>query len=399
VPYDNYSIAKIGVVLPLSGDNSEYAQAFLSGLQRGGELLKSKNKISYVIYDNQGNQLNTIKAFNELYSFHKVDAIIGPTNSKNLISGATVLSKSEIPIFAPGSIDEDIHSINSNVHLLNSSLDYKNEILANHIISNLELEKIAIIAPKTDDGIKEVDSFLEQMNRLNKEPVSIQWYENTEPVDLRGLFTELREVAWEIQQADEYKEFLGVNIDTLDAMFNFDSDDVYDMFDFNNQEEEIDSTKVILDVIDGVFLPLSGQGLTYVGTQIALANLETQFFGNELWLDLDFINQENISSHIIGMYFVSSFLPNYRVGNQFDYNPELNNAFHYGLDLSRFINSTIESDKSFNMSNQNSNRYSSTRKFDFSSGKVNTDINLFKYSNRRLIKTKIINNPTNSHVD
>ena len=267
------------------------------------------------------------------------------------------------------------------------------------MINNLQLEKIAIIAPKTNDGIKEVDSFLEQMNRLNKEPVSIQWYENTEPVDLRGIFTELREVAWEIQHEDEYKEFLGVDIDTLDAMFNFDSDDVYDMFDFNNQEEEIDSTKVILDVIDGVFLPLSGGGLTYVGTQIALANLETQFFGNELWLDLDFINQENISSHIIGMYFISSFLPNYRVGNQFDYNPELNNAFHYGLDLSRFINSTIEDDKSFNMSNQNSNRYSSTRKFDFSSGKVNTDINLFKYSNRRLIKTEIINNPINSHVD
>ena len=399
VPYDNYSIAKIGVVLPLSGDNSEYAQAFLSGLQKGSELLKSKNKASYVIYDNRGSQLSTIKAFNELYSFHKVDAIIGPTNSQNLISGATALSKSEIPIFAPGSIDEDIHSINSNVHLLNSSLDYKNEILANHIINNLQLEKIAIIAPKTNDGIKEVDSFLEQMNRLNKEPVSIQWYENTEPVDLRGIFTELREVAWEIQHADDYKEFLGVDIDTLDAMFDFDADDVYDMFDFNNQDEEIDSTKVILDVIDGVFLPLSGEGLTYVGTQIALANLETQFFGNELWLDLDFINQENISSHIIGMYFISSFLPNYRVGNQFDYNPELNNAFHYGLDLSRFINSTIEDDKSFNMSNQDSNRSSSTRKFDFSSGKVNTDINLFKYSNRRLIKTEIINNPTNSHVD
>ena len=109
VPYDDYSIAKIGVVLSLSGDNSEYAQAFLSGLQKGGELLKNKNRISYIIYDNQGNQLNTIKAFNELHSFHKVDAIIGPTNSKNLISGATALSKSGIPIFAPGSIDEDIH--------------------------------------------------------------------------------------------------------------------------------------------------------------------------------------------------------------------------------------------------------------------------------------------------
>ena len=395
---ENYSIKKVGVVLSLTGDNSDYAQAFLSGLQKGSELLNNKNKISYIIYDNQGNQLNTIKAFNDLQFFHKVDAIIGPTNSKNLVSGATALSNSGIPIFAPGSVDEDIHSINSNVHLLNSSINYKNEVLANHMINNLELEQIAIIAPKTDDGIKEVDSFLEEMNRLNKEPVSVQWYENTDPVDLRPIFTELREVAWEIKNADEYKEFLGVDIDTLDAMFDVDSDDVYDMFDFKTKEEEIDSTKVVLDVIDGVFLPLSGQGLTYVGTQIALANLETQFFGNELWLDLDFINQENVSSHIIGMYFVSSFLPNYRVGNQFDYNAELNNAFHYGLDLSRFLNSTID-DNIFNMSSSNSNKYSATRRFDFSAGQVNKDINLFKYSNRRLIKTKIIKTQIDSDVD
>ena len=395
---ENYSIKKVGVVLSLTGDNSDYAQAFLSGLQKGGELLNNKNKISYIIYDNQGNQLNTIKAFNDLRSFHKVDAIIGPTSSENLVSGATALSNSRIPIFAPGAVDEDVHSINSNVHLLNSSINYKNEILANHMINNLELKQIAIIAPKTNDGIKEVDSFLEQMNKLNKEPVSVQWYENTDPVDLRPIFTELREVAWEIKNAGEYKEFLGVDIDTLDAMFDVDSDDVYDMFDFKTQEEEIDSTKVVLDVIDGVFLPLSGQGLTYVGTQIALANLETQFFGNELWLDLDFINQENVSSHIIGMYFVSSFLPNYRVGNQFDYSAELNNAFHYGLDLSRFLNSTID-ENSFNMSLSNSNKYSSTRRFDFSGGQINKDINLFKYSNRRLIKTKIINNQIDSDVD
>ena len=395
---ENYSIKKVGVVLSLTGDNSDYAKAFLSGLQKGSELLNNKNKISYIIYDNQGNQLNTIKAFNDLHFFHKVDAIIGPTNSENLVSGATALSNSGIPIFAPGSVDEDIHSINSNVHLLNSSINYKNEVLANHMINNLELEQIAIIAPKTDDGIKEVDSFLEEMNRLNKEPVSVQWYENTDPVDLRPIFTELREVAWEIKNADEYKEFLGVDIDTLDAMFDVDSDDVYDMFDFKTKEEEIDSTKVVLDVIDGVFLPLSGQGLTYVGTQIALANLETQFFGNELWLDLDFINQENVSSHIIGMYFVSSFLPNYRVGNQFDYNAELNNAFHYGLDLSRFLNSTID-DNIFNMSSSNSNKYSATRRFDFSAGQVNKDINLFKYSNRRLIKTKIIKTQIDSDVD
>ena len=42
-------------------------------------------------------------------------------------------------------------------------------------------------------------------------------------------------------------------------MFDVDSDDVYDMFDFKTKEEEIDSTKVVLDVIDGVFLHCLGK--------------------------------------------------------------------------------------------------------------------------------------------
>ena len=41
---ENYSIKKVGVVLSLTGDNSEYAQAFLAGLQKGSELSNNKNK-------------------------------------------------------------------------------------------------------------------------------------------------------------------------------------------------------------------------------------------------------------------------------------------------------------------------------------------------------------------
>ena len=36
---ENYSIKKVGVVLSLTCDNSDYAQAFLSGLEKGSELL------------------------------------------------------------------------------------------------------------------------------------------------------------------------------------------------------------------------------------------------------------------------------------------------------------------------------------------------------------------------
>jgi hypothetical protein len=331
-----------------------------------------------------------VRACNDLINFHKVDAIIGPFSDENLISAATALSNSDVPIFAPNSNNESIHSINKNVYLLDSSLDVKNQVLANHVVNNLNLEKVAIIAPRTKEGIDEVDSFLKEMDRLNKEPVSIQWYENTDPIDLRDLFKNLREIAWEINAQDEYQEFLGVDIDILDSMFDVEADEVYDIFDIQ-EDESIDSTKVILESIDGIFFPLADEGLTYVAAQVSLSNLQTQLLGNDLWLDLDFINQETISPHISGMYFVSTFRPNYRIGNAFDYDPKLNNLFHYGLDFAQFIIEIDNESNSFFFFNEDKpNKISNTRSFDFSSGMVNQGVNILQYSNKRIIKTNIV---------
>ena len=380
---------KMGVVLPLTGENSLQAKAFLSGLQEGNELSNNSKKIQFIVVDNYGKQLNTVRACNDLVNFHKVDAIIGPLSDENLISAATALSNSDIPIFAPNSNDESIHSINKNVYLLDSSLDTKNQVLANHVVNNLNLEKVAIIAPRTKEGINEVDSFLKEMDRLNKEPVSIQWYENSDPIDLRSLFKDLREIAWEINAQDEYQEFLGVDIDLLDSMFNVEADEVYDIFDIQ-EDESIDSTKVVLESIDGIFFPLADEGLKYVGAQISLSNLQTQLLGNDLWLDLDFINQETISPHISGMYFVSTFNPKYRIGNEFDYDPKLNNFFHYGLDFAQFIIEVENKNNSFFFFNESKpNKLSNTRSFDFSNGMVNQGVNILQYSNRRISKTAI----------
>ena len=382
---------KMGVVLPLSGEYSTQAKAFLSGLKEGNELSNNTNKIQFIVVDNYGEQLNTVRACNDLVNFHKVDGIIGPFSDQNLISAATALSNSDTPIFAPNSNNESIHSINKNVYLLDSSLDIKSQVLANHIVNNLNLEKIAVIAPRTKESVEEVDSFLKEMDKLNKEPVSIQWYENTNPIDLRGLFKNLRELAWEINAQDEYQEFLGVDIDILDSMFDVDSDEVYDIFNIQ-EDESIDSTKVILESIDGIFFPLAGEGLTYVATQVSLSNLETQLLGNDLWLDIDFINQENISPHISGMYFVSSFKPNYKIGNQFDYDHKLNNLFHYGLDFAQFIIDVETNNNNFFFFNDSEpNKSFNTRSFDFSVGTINQGVNILQYSNKRIIKTNIAN--------
>ena len=377
---------KVGVVLPLEGEGLEITNAFLKGLLEANQSSQSDDKIQFIVIDNYKDPILTVEAFKNLVNKHNVSAIIGPFLDKNLIAGASSVSSTKIPIFAPFSSLDNLFNVNKNIYLLNSSVDFRNQLLVNHYLDNSEIKNIAVIAPKTNLGIKEVDSFLIALDKLNKEPVYIGWYEENSAIDLRPNFNELREVAWEIETRDEYQEFLGVEIDVLDSMFEVDNDEVYDMFNLK-QEESIDSTKVILETIDGLFYPVSSNALEFVASQVSLSNLETQLLGNENWLNLDLLKQESVSPHISDMLFASNYIPKYLNNSEYDYDPSLNNIFHFGIDFSNFL---INS--SFNKSNfdfrSSSNFEGITRNFDFSNSKSNQGSKVVRFSNRKIYNSR-----------
>tara|TARA_B100001079_G_scaffold188102_1_gene162102 strand:+ start:2 stop:1603 length:1602 start_codon:yes stop_codon:yes gene_type:complete len=376
---------KVGVVLPLSGENSEIPKAFLDGLLESNRISNSRNKIQFIVVDNYGSQVNTITAFNTLVENHNVSAIIGPFSDENLISGANSISNINIPIFSPFSTNSSLSMINENIYFLNSSINFKNELLVKHILDDLNLKNIAIIAPRSKDGILEVDSFLTSLDKQNKEPVFIGWYELNQDIDLRENFKELRKVAWEIESQNEYQEFLGVDIDVLDSMFDVESDEVYDMFNIQ-EDDSIDSTKVILETIDGIFFPVERPTLNFIASQISLSNLQTQLMGNDGWLDMDLLKEEAIYPHISDMIFVTSYSPKYNVGNSYDFNPVLNNAFHFGLDFSNFLINTKTINGVFDLE-QSSNFKGYTREFDFSNSKSNISPKIVKFSNKKIYNT------------
>ena len=377
---------KVGVVLPLEGEGLEITNAFLKGLLEANQSSKSNDKIQFIVIDNYKDPILTVEAFKNLVEKHNVSAIIGPFLDKNLIAGASSVSSTKIPIFAPFTSLENLSSVNKNIYLLNSSVDFRNELLVNHYLDNSELNNIAVIAPRTDLGIKEVDSFLIALDKRNKEPVYIGWYEENSAIDLRPNFNELRDIAWEIETRDEYQEFLGVEIDVLDSMFEVDNDEVYDMFNLE-QEESIDSTKVILETIDGLFYPVSSNALEFVASQVSLSNLETQLLGNENWLNLDLLKQESVSPHISDMLFASNYIPKYLNNSEYDYDPSLNNAFHFGMDFSNFlINSSFNKSKfDFRTS---SNFKGITRNFDFSNSTSNQGSKVVRFSNRKIYNSR-----------
>ena len=377
---------KVGVVLPLEGEGLEITNAFLKGLLEANQSSQSNDKIQFIVIDNYKDPILTVEAFKNLVEKHNVSAIIGPFLDKNLIAGASSVSSTKIPIFAPFTSLENLSSVNKNIYLLNSSVDFRNELLVNHYLDNSELNNIAVIAPRTDLGVKEVDSFLIALDKINKEPVYIGWYEENSAIDLRPNFKELRDIAWEIETRDEYQEFLGVEIDVLDSMFEVDNDEVYDMFNLE-QEESIDSTKVILETIDGLFYPVSSNALEFVASQVSLSNLETQLLGNENWLNLDLLKQESVSPHISDMLFASNYIPKYLNNSEYDYDPSLNNVFHFGMDFSNFlINSSFNKSKfDFRTS---SNFKGITRNFDFSNSTSNQGSKVVRFSNRKIYNSR-----------
>ena len=376
---------KVGVVLPLEGEGLEITNAFLKGLLEANQSLQSNDKIQFIVIDNFSDPILTVEAFKNLVNKHNVSAIIGPFLDKNLIAGASSVSTVDIPIFAPFTSLDNLSNVNQNVYLLNSSVDFRNQLLANHSFADSELNNIAVIAPRTDLGIKEVDSFLIALDKLNKEPVYIGWYEENSAIDLQPNFNELRDIAWEIETRDEYQEFLGVEIDVLDSMFEVDNDEIYDMFNLE-QDESIDSTKVILETIDSIFYPVSSSGLEFIASQVSLSNLETQLLGNENWLNLDLLKEESVSPHISDMLFVSNYIPKYSNNSEYDYNPSLNNAFHFGIDFSNFlINSNFN--KSRFILNSSSSYDGITRNFDFSNSNLNQASKVIRFSNRKIYNT------------
>ena len=377
---------KVGVVLPLEGEGLEITNAFLKGLLEANQSSQSNDKIQFIVIDNYKDPILTVEAFKNLVEKHNVSAIIGPFLDKNLIAGASSVSSTKIPIFAPFTSLENLSNVNKNIYLLNSSVDFRNELLVNHYLDNSELNNIAVIAPRTDLGVKEVDSFLIALDKINKEPVYIGWYEENSAIDLRPNFKELRDIAWEIETRDEYQEFLGVEIDVLDSMFEVDNDEVYDMFNLE-QEESIDSTKVILETIDGLFYPVSSNALEFVASQVSLSNLETQLLGNENWLNLDLLKQESVSPHISDMLFASNYIPKYLNNSEYDYDPSLNNVFHFGMDFSNFlINSSFNKSK-FDF-NSSSNFKGITRNFDFSNSTSNQGSKVVRFSNRKIYNSR-----------
>ena len=301
-------VMMIGLALPLSGSNSESGQAFLEGFKRGDNLnLYGKKSISILARDTRSNDIETIKIISEFEKIEQLTAIVSPVNEILSLSILSALKNSDIPIILTNKQNGDLSLINDKTFFLNSDYATEGIVAAQYAINHLGLDSIAIIAPANKNIERQVDAFVREVDRLGGKIVATEWYSG-EPKNLKRQFSFLRQVGFRLEEKEnEFDDALGMEIDSLDALFDVSVDDFFDLPEPKTKKmTSSDSSKVVLSAIQAIYIPINFHDLEFIGPQIPMYNLDAKIIGNSSWKQLDILTKENIGPHLKGMSIISS---------------------------------------------------------------------------------------------
>ena len=374
----------VGVIIPLSGDNVIQGNSFLRGMHKALSVsMNSNKKIAFIIKDNNGNEIQTIRAVKELEKNPDVKAIIGPIAESNAIIAANSLQGKNIPLLIPSASLDEITSLGNNIYQLNSNLSTRGKIAAKYITKILELDSIAILAPADNFGRALTDAFIKEVDQLGKKVVGVEWYSGI-PIDLKRQFKNLRKIAFDLKQEDNnYDEYLGMALDSLDFLFELSDDDLFDIPD--DEDEKLtasDSSKIKLNTIQAIYSPTHPEHLAYIGTQFPMYYFDTQIVGNDSWKNLDILNQSNIGPHMEGLSIISS---NYSIDIK-------DQIYSQAFDCTQLIYSIIDDQDNgrlalakrlSNLSDFNGQSHN----IQFSESNLNTSLQVLRYEDNQIIRT------------
>ena len=377
----------VGVILPLTGDKMMAGNSFLRGMYKAIQSINYRNqKIAFIIKDNRGSEIETIRAVNALESNPAVKAIIGPISTTNALVAANTVQGKNIPLLVPSSTQDGLASLGNNIYQLNSNLQMRGKIAARYVAKTLKLDSLAVLAPADKFGRALVDAFVKEADLLGKKIVAVEWYLGI-PTDLKRQFKSLRKVAFSLVKNEEsFDEYLGMEFDSLDFLFELSEEDLFDIPEDEDLEVLTASDSAVIDLttIQALYLPVHPEHLAYIGTQFPMYHFNTQVVGNESWLDLDVLNRSNIGPHMDGLAIIAG---NYSVNIK-------DEIFQQALDCTKllyFIFNNLDNGR-ISIAQRLSNLYefhgdSKIVSFSNANPNLNTALQVLRYKDDQITKT------------
>jgi hypothetical protein len=200
----------------------------------------------------------------------------------------------------------------------------------------LKLDSLAIIAPADSYGEIQTDAFIKEVDRLGGTVVATEWYSG-QPKNLKRQFKDLRRIAFSLLPKEEsFDKALGMEIDSLDALFDISAEDFFDLPKTKQKRmSSSDSTKIVLNTIQGIYLPIHKDDLEYIGPQLPMYNFNAKIIGNENWQNQKILQKDNIGPYLKDLSIITTFYASPFDSTGFD--GELRIAYYRGYNTANML--------------------------------------------------------------
>jgi len=183
---------KIGAILPLTGDISEYGQRIKRGIDLAVKEINSTSmhKVLVIYEDSKGSPKDGVSAAYKLINSDKVKFIVGAVSSSVTLSIVPITDKYKVLLFSPASSSPKLSGI-SELFIRNWPSDVlEAKVLASYAYNKLNIKKICIFYVNNDYGIGLMEEFSKTFKMKGGKIVGIESYplNNTDFKNISGKY-------------------------------------------------------------------------------------------------------------------------------------------------------------------------------------------------------------------
>ncbi|MBN2288538.1 MAG: ABC transporter substrate-binding protein [Candidatus Glassbacteria bacterium] len=170
----------IGVILPLSGQFSEFGQAILEGIKLAVEKYNDdrppENQAGLRVVDDVSDQIKAASLGRELASDSSIVALIGSYSDETSMAISLVASAQGIPLVCPTASAPGLDHLGPMVHIINRTDPHLAATLAEFAVDKLGFQTFAVLAPDDEYGMLLTDTFADALRQRGAALVSLQRY-------------------------------------------------------------------------------------------------------------------------------------------------------------------------------------------------------------------------------
>jgi len=168
-------VIKIGIIAPFSGPASVWGEQLKKGIELALEELDlNERKTLHIVYeDSEADPKKAVSAVQKLISTDKVQVIIGPLSSNEVLSVAPIVEKAKVVLLTPTAPHKDITKAGDYIFRIYPSDEKRSIMLSDYTVRELDAKRVGIIYRGDEFGLAVKDEYIQRLKELGLKNNSI----------------------------------------------------------------------------------------------------------------------------------------------------------------------------------------------------------------------------------